>query len=177
MKKTLLLSFLVPVCLFAMTDDEKEKFWFKSPEMTLHHKRHRGNSAAAVMKRAKFKVASSRKAPIAKFYTGGKIVKAGKTEYEKLPISLKEEANIDRNAWIRFGLPLPEGGVFQTEHIRIVDSAGKEIPSQIAISGFWKDQSIKWALVQFAAPMKAGSQVQYFAEFGNRIKADRKSVV
>ena len=85
MKKYFLLSLLIPVCVLAMTEEEKQKFWFKSPEMTLYHKRNRGNSAAAVLKKAAFKIPSPRKAPIAKFVTGGKIAKAGKTEYIKEP--------------------------------------------------------------------------------------------
>ena len=169
-------SLLLPLFLFSMTAEEKEKFWFKSPEMTLYHKRNRGLSAQAVLKKVPFKV-TPRKAPEAVFFHNGKAEKTGNIVFEKIPVSLKEEYGADRDAWIRFGLPLPRGGVFQTRHIRITDAQGKEIPSQSVITSFWPDNSIKWALVQFSVPLKAREEKRCFAEFGSRVTAKKYSGV
>ena len=170
----LLLSAAAISSLFAeMTEEEKQKFWYNGPHLKLYHRRNRGNSAAQVMKRADKKVQNPRPAAIARFTNGGKVDKPCSVELERVPVMLKEEAGIDRQAWVRFGLPLPQGAVYQTRHIRVVDDSGKEIPSQTAVTGFWKDDSIKWALVQFAVPLKAGEEKRCFAEFGSKVTAKK----
>ena len=50
-----------------------------------------------------------------------------------------------------FGVPIPEGELYSPDHVRVLDSNGKEIPSQITKVTTWKpsDNSIKWLWVFF----------------------------
>ncbi|MBQ7207513.1 MAG: hypothetical protein IJS01_06905 [Lentisphaeria bacterium] len=157
--------------LNGMTEEEKKDFWYKGPHLKLHHKKNRGVRPEKVMARAKNKVPNPRPAAIARFVNGGKVDKSCAVAFERVPVMLKEEAGIDRQAWVRFGLPLPKGAVYQTRFIRIVDEAGKKIPAQTSVTGFWKDDSIRWALVQFSVPLKAGEEKRCFAEFGSKAAA------
>ena len=161
----------VPALLGEMTEEEKKQFWYKGPHLKLYHRRNRGVSNALVMKRADKKVTDPRAPHIAKFVAGGRAEKPCAVELKRVPVMLKEEAGIDRQAWVRFGLPLPQGAVYQTRHIRVTDDSGREIPSQISVTGFWKDDSIRWALVQFSLPLRAGEEKRCFAEFGSKVTA------
>ena len=166
-------AFLTPVFLLGMTAEEKENFWYKSPEIRLYRKRNRGFFQEMVLKKRNFKIPAPRQTPRAVFHPRGKTQKSGKLVYTRVPIRLKEEAGSARDAWIRLGFPLPAGGVFQTENLRVLDNNGREIPSQRAITGFWPDNSIKWILVQFSAPLKAHEEKNFYLEAGNKIKAQK----
>ncbi|MBQ7207667.1 MAG: hypothetical protein IJS01_07725 [Lentisphaeria bacterium] len=161
---------LAPLCAETKETD-KRQFWHKGPHLTLPHRNDRGYGAAAVMKVAAFKIPHPRKAPVAAFLPDGKTDRPGQKETRRIPLCLKEEAGVARNAWIRTGLPLPRGAVFQTRNLRITDARGKEIPAQKAVTGFWPDGSLKWVLVQFSAPMEARGEAEYFAEFGENVVA------
>ena len=71
------------------------------------------------------------------------------------PVELLEEDGVARNAHIRFGLPLAEGKFKQLGGLCVVDPAGKKVPAQFSAIAFWPDRSVKVALVQFIAPLKA----------------------
>lgn len=97
----------------------------------------------------------------------------GKTglKYEKVQFEILEESGVERNASVRFGFPLPVSGLFDLSKIRIIDAGGKVVDSQISATVFWKDSSIKWVLVQFSAPLKAGERKVYNVEFGENVTA------
>lgn len=69
-----------------------------------------------------------------------------------------------------FGFPLPLGGIFSPDRLRVVDPAGREVPAQFSITGFWPDQSLKWVLIQFTAPLKAKEKAVYRVEAGNEVR-------
>ncbi|MBR7104349.1 MAG: hypothetical protein IKC65_05350 [Lentisphaeria bacterium] len=163
----------VPLLFSAMTELEKKEFWHKGPHLKLPHRSNRGISYAQVKRAARMKIPSPRKAPVAQLVYDGKIDRKGNLDHKKIPVELLEESGVGGNLSIRFGLPLPEGAVFHTRHIRLTDKDGREIPSQTAITGFWKDKSIKWALIHFSYPLKAREKCQVFAEFGNKVSAQK----
>ena len=84
-----------------------------------------------------------------------------------VPFELLEEDGIARNAHIRMGIPLAEGQFRQLGSLTVVDPQGKKIPAQFAASAFWPDRSVKVALVQFSAPLKARERSVFRIVSGN----------
>lgn len=70
-----------------------------------------------------------------------------------------------------FGLPIPQGELFSPDHIRVLNKAGKEIPSQITKVSTWApaDNSLKWVWVFFFT--EDGSD--YTVEYGENIRNAR----
>ncbi|HWL51039.1 MAG TPA: hypothetical protein VNQ90_01290 [Chthoniobacteraceae bacterium] len=69
------------------------------------------------------------------------------------------------NAPVTTGFPLPQGALFSPRHLRVLDAGGAELPAQVSATTFWPDGSIRWALLEFAAPGKA-----FAVEFGNAVE-------
>ena len=139
---------------------DKTKFWYKSPRITLYNRHSRGASFNSAMRRAQYKVQNPRPAKSAEFVYKAKLDRNGTLDYAKIPLELLEEYGVDRKVQIRVGFPLPQGAVFKPEQIRLLDSTGQERVVQTAITAFWQDKSIKWALLQFSAELKANEKKQ-----------------
>ena len=149
---------------------DKTKFWYKSPRITLYNRHSRGASFNSAMRRAQYKVQNPRPAKSAEFVYKAKLDRNGTLDYAKIPLELLEEYGVDRKVQIRVGFPLPQGAVFKPEQIRLLDSTGKERVVQTAITAFWQDKSIKWALLQFSAELKANEKSSWFVECGYKVK-------
>lgn len=63
-----------------------------------------------------------------------------------------------RKGHVRAGFPLPKGAVKDEGRIQIIDANGKSIPSMATALSKWEDDSIRWALLDFAGA--AGQQVE-----------------
>ncbi len=97
----------------------------------------------------------------------------GKTslmEAVSVPVEIAEEDGIPRTAEIRFGFPLPEKMFHELGGVNVVSPSGKEIPAQFSVLGRWGDQSVKWALVEFTAPLNAGEKSVYKVQAGKGVK-------
>jgi len=96
--------------------------------------------------------------------------KPGTVARQAVPVSLLEGERLDRAAaWVRFGFPLPQGALFDPGRMRLV-AAGTETPAQFTPTVFWPDDSLKWVLVDAAAPSRPEAQRDLAVEFGNAIR-------
>ena len=60
------------------------------------------------------------------------------------------------------GVPLPVGAVKDVEQLRLLDSAGREIPAQLSAINRWgADKSVMWLLVQARATVPARGEVTF----------------
>ncbi|MBZ5587508.1 MAG: hypothetical protein LAO05_03020 [Acidobacteriia bacterium] len=85
-----------------------------------------------------------------------------------LPVVLKEEADVSRAATpVTFGLPLPQGGVFDLAHFQVLSPHGAPVPAQFVATSFWPDGSLRWVLVDTVVGLAAGAEETYQVEFGN----------
>ena len=77
-------------------------------------------------------------------------------------IPLKVE-NSSPGAPLTLGIPFPKGALFSPDHVRVLDSDGKEIPSQVTEVSTWQpaDNSLKWIWVFFFAQNTADYTLQY----------------
>lgn len=64
------------------------------------------------------------------------------------------------------GFALPAGEVRSVDQIRIRDSRGAEVPSQVRALSFWPDGSVRWAGLHFLATVKPFDGAGYFLEYG-----------
>lgn len=106
-----------------------------------------------------------RSCPEANFSAGAAPRQPNTTRAVTIPIELQESAGTDRNAAVRCGVPFAKGEFFRMPgQLQLFTPDGKNIPCQISAVGFWPDGSVKWALLQFHADLKAGKSVTYTLE-------------
>ena len=97
--------------------------------------------------------------------------KAGTASRRTVPVHLLEEAGVARaEAPVTFGLPLPQGAVYDLAHFRLLSPAGDEAPAQFTATAFWPDGSLKWVLVDFVAQLGAREERVYSVEFGHEVR-------
>ncbi len=86
----------------------------------------------------------------------------------KIPVTV--ENNIAGTPQV-FGVPIPQGELFSPDHVRVLNSNGNEIPSQITKVTTWEpaDNSIKWLWVFFFT--EEGES--YNVEYGENIRNGR----
>jgi len=102
--------------------------------------------------------------------TSRKPGKAGSVAIERVPVQLLEEAGVARSgACLSFGLPLPQGALFELDNLRLLSSAGREIAAQFTATSFWPDDSLKWVLIDTALPLAARQSMDCRVEFGSRV--------
>jgi len=66
---------------------------------------------------------------------------------------------------VRFGIPFPEGAVWGTDGLKVVDIQGNEFPSQFEAAGRWAPEgSVKW---MWADALVSGTE-DFFVEAGRR---------
>ncbi|HKK45360.1 MAG TPA: hypothetical protein VJ964_07555 [Balneolaceae bacterium] len=92
-------------------------------------------------------------------------VKAQTVDSHKIPIKVEKKMS---GAPLTFGLPFPKGALDSPDHVRVLDSHGNEIPSQISQVTTWKpaDSSVKWIWVFVFAT----GEGQYTVEYGPEIR-------
>lgn len=78
-----------------------------------------------------------------------------------------------------FGLPIPKGGLYSADHVRVLNSDGEEIPSQITEVTSWApaDNSIKWIWVFFFSGEGSDYTVEYGPDIINAMDYDQKLYV
>jgi len=87
-----------------------------------------------------------------------------------LPVVLKEEAGVARAATpVTFGLPLPQGGVFDLARFQMLSPRGAPVPAQFVATSFWPDGSLRWVLVDAVVGLDAGAEETYQVEFGSGV--------
>ncbi|GIW56451.1 MAG: hypothetical protein KatS3mg082_2855 [Nitrospiraceae bacterium] len=64
------------------------------------------------------------------------------------------------------GVPFPKGVLASDAELRLLDSAGREVPLQTRTLARWSDGSVKWALLDFQA--RGGSR--YALEYGRQVR-------
>lgn len=98
--------------------------------------------------------------PMPEFSPTGRKQQQGSIDKRRIEAALTES----RSAQVETGFPFPKGGIFNPQHIRVLDANEEEIPAQVRATAFWPDDSIKWALLQFSAKDK------FSVEFGNAVR-------
>tara|TARA_R100001143_G_scaffold63605_1_gene73851 strand:- start:83438 stop:86104 length:2667 start_codon:yes stop_codon:yes gene_type:complete len=78
--------------------------------------------------------------------------------------------NAEKGAPVKFGIPFPKGELFSTDHVRVLNAAGEEIPSQKTKVTSWEpvDESIKWLWVFFFAD----ESNEYIVEYGDDVRQE-----
>ncbi len=109
--------------------------------------------------------------PRVPFAASRKPGQAGAVARERVPVRLREEAGVARAAAISFGFPFPQGALFDLRNIRVLSSDEKEVPAQFTATSFWPDDSLKWVLIDFTAPLAAKQDADYAVEFGNDVRS------
>lgn len=70
---------------------------------------------------------------------------------------------------ITTGIPFPRGQLGSPDHVRLM-SDGREVPTQVRLTGRWPDGSVKWLLVTFQATVPAEARGKYQLEFGRDVR-------
>lgn len=88
-----------------------------------------------------------------------------------VPLNIREISGVERIADpVSFGVPFPQGMLFETKGIAVHDESGKTVPGQFKVLERWVDRgqdgSIKWLLVTFLAHVPANGEVAYRLKTG-----------
>jgi hypothetical protein len=83
----------------------------------------------------------------------------------RIPLHVERLAE---GAPLTFGVPFPQGALDSGDHVRVVTSDGREVPSQVTEVASWApaDESVKWIWVFFFA----GRASDYTLEFGPGVR-------
>ena len=74
-----------------------------------------------------------------------------------------------RNYPVTHGCPFPQGHLFDTQHVRIVNGERVEIPVQSRILASWPDGSIKWLLLDTQIDLRPREVVPLSIEYGDKM--------
>ena len=82
-----------------------------------------------------------------------------------LPILLEEPSGVERlDEPVTVGMPLPSGRFFEPTTLRLRDQGGRSRPVQVEVLARWSDGSLRWALLDFQASLKAYEQAVLYLE-------------
>lgn len=111
-----------------------------------------------------------RERPQVQYYAKGRRPdKKGNVDLRRIPVNLKEEAGVARQAAVlTFGLPLPQGALYSLDRIKLADGA-VELPAQFTATAFWPDESLKWVLVDATVPIRANEERTLEVVFGEKV--------
>ncbi|NLF16356.1 MAG: hypothetical protein GX595_03750 [Lentisphaerae bacterium] len=97
----------------------------------------------------------------------------GTATRSRIDVLLEDESGTARTAAAAtFGVPFPEGSLFDPARIRLLDREGRRLPAQFMATAFWRDDSIKWCRCDVTLPVLAGAREQLVVEFGTEVPAD-----
>lgn len=77
------------------------------------------------------------------------------------------------NVPVTFGVPLPEGAVRTANQIALLDVANKPMPVSVTPWAKWRDGSIRWALLDFAANLKPNEKASLTLALGEGVKTPK----
>ena len=146
-------------------------FWLKQPEYKIAWQDHTIQLLAPEDKGATFAIYKGHQgyADLTKTLIKNPTGNPSSLDKVSIPVEIQEEDGIARTAEIRFGFPLPETKFQSLENLKVLSPSGSEVPAQFSAIGFWPDQSIKWALIQFMAPLKARESAVFRIEAGKGV--------
>ena len=90
---------------------------------------------------------------------------------QNIPVELVNEAQVKRNARLRFGVPFARGQVFSLENLSLYDERGKAVPAQFAALVRYDDNSLRHLLVTSSAVFAPNEKKIYKLGFGSTIKS------
>ena len=93
----------------------------------------------------------------------GQVPESSTDQSFEVSLIVREDQGIDRvDEPLASGVPLSRGAVRDPADLRVYDSTGKAIPCQAHQLGLcWPDGTLRWALVQFRATVKADAAANY----------------
>jgi len=92
---------------------------------------------------------------------------------QHIPVKIEKHA---KGAPITIGIPFPNGTLFSADHVRLLNTVGEEIPSQITEVNSWQplNSSIKWIWVFFFTDANDTYTLEYGADVVRKVfKGDR----
>ncbi len=94
------------------------------------------------------------------------------TKRVRFTVTVPETAGLARSEEIAAaGLPFPRGCLTEQTPLRVLDSAGRAVPSQFRLVGRWPDGTARAAVVAFPASVAAGAKASYTVEAGQGVEA------
>ncbi len=91
----------------------------------------------------------------------------GSADRESLPLTISAPPGAAQP--VTGGMPFPRGVLGSADNIRLLDSAGNELPLQAQVTVRWPDDTVKWVLLDFQADVPEGGEASYALEFGNEV--------
>lgn len=168
---------MTAACLVQGAEKKKPDLWLDHKFAVLPGASSRGfvkKEAYALSNRGIEKVVlpAKRPVPTADFLLKDTPGRDGNIAYKKVPVELLEEAGVARAALIRFGFPLPAGGLFDLTRIRLRDGE-KEIPASYSVTGKHPDGSLRWVMIRAVVSLAANERKTLFVEFGSKFPPRR----
>ncbi len=93
--------------------------------------------------------------------------KTGSIRLLDIPVAVTEEAGVDRGySDLRFGFPLPQGGLFDERRLQLIAPDGAALPAQFTPISRWPDGSLKWALIDAHLSLAARTKANLTVRIG-----------
>jgi hypothetical protein len=90
---------------------------------------------------------------------------------EKVEFSVIEPSGVARkNHPVRGSLPLYRGELADVKKVRLLNSAGKEIPVQALATGFWPEKTARFLCIDFMTDLTANQEAKFTLEYGSEVK-------
>ncbi len=90
----------------------------------------------------------------------------------RVPLTIDSDSRVDRKASpVTSGVPFPQGHLFDTKHLQLVDQSDEPIPAQFAPLAEWPDGSIQWVLVDFQTDLAAGASKTFHLLYGPDVES------
>jgi hypothetical protein len=95
----------------------------------------------------------------------------GSVERKQVQVTVRAPRFTSGANWpVRCGLPIPQGELATASNVTVLDAQGRELPSQIRVSGEWRDGSVKWLSLDFQHDFSKSGEAQYTIAYGNGVK-------
>lgn len=98
---------------------------------------------------------------------------AGTAKRERIPLKVENPYDFAvKNSPVTSGIPFAKGELADADHVRLLDSQGREVVVQPKVTARWPDGSVKWLLVSFLAQASPKTRATYVLEYGSEIERD-----
>ncbi len=99
------------------------------------------------------------------------VIEEPTVKYVKVPLSVSETIGTSRQGQpVSSGVPIPQGQISDTKHVRLLDGNGDVIPLQAGVLSRWEDDSIRWLLLDFQVDVDAKKKVEVVLEYGSEVE-------